>query len=72
MNRNVALLTSEIMQVRLDAAVRSAARELKHAQAAERQLSALISRLLKEDQPPEIQTYPVGVGGSKRPAEMFA
>ncbi len=55
MNGDVALLTSEIMHVRLDAAIRWAERELKHAQAAERQLSALISRFVKEDEPPQIQ-----------------
>jgi hypothetical protein len=72
MNRNAALLTSEIMHGRLDAAIRWAERELKHARAAERQLSTLISRLVKEDEPPQITTSLLGVSGVKRPTKIFA
>jgi len=67
MNRNLALLTSDIMHVRLDAAIRWAERELKHAQAPERQPCTAISRLVREDEPSLF-----GVGGLKIPAQMFA
>jgi hypothetical protein len=57
------------MHVRLDAAIRWAERELKHAHAAERQ-SSLISRAVKEDEPPQIKTYLLGVSELKKPAKI--